>query len=118
MIEKMESRVLLSATFPSLVGSYTGTYSYTSGDSGTITLSVYNQVHGTFLGISTQSNGINAVVIGHVTPKGVVHFAVKPNAFREHGRGAGTFAAGVFNATEVIKGPGIKAAGTFTLTKN
>jgi hypothetical protein len=53
-----------------------------------------------------------------VNPKGVVHFNVKPNAFRQNGHGVGTYAEGTFNATEVIKGPGIKAAGTITLTKN
>ena len=118
MIEKLEKRALLSATFPSLMGSYSGTYSYSSGDTGTINLSVYSQVRGVFLGISTQSNGINAVIRGRVTPTGVVHFNVKPNAFRQHGHGVGTFADGTFNATEVIKGPGIKAAGMITLTKN
>src|SRR5690242_13585478 len=80
MIEKLEKRALLSATFPSLMGSYSGTYSYSSGDTGTINLSVYSQVRGVFLGISTQSNGINAVIRGRVTPTGVVHFNVKPNA--------------------------------------
>ena len=118
MIETLENRALLSATFPSMVGSYSGTYSYTSGDTGTINLSVYSQSKGVFFGISTQSNGINAVIRGRVNPKGVVHFNIKPNAFRQNGHGVGTFAGGTFSATEVIKGPGIKAVGTITLTKN
>jgi len=118
MIEKLENRALLSATFPSLLGSYSGTYSYGSGDNGTITLSVYAQVHGLFFGITTQSDGMNSVVRGRITPSGAVKFNVKPNILGRHGHGAGTFADGTFNASEVIKGRGVNLSGTITLTKN
>jgi hypothetical protein len=118
MIEKLENRALLSATFPSLLGSYSGTYSYTSGDNGTITLSVYAQVHGLFFGITTQSDGMNSVIRGKIKPNGAVKFNVKPNILGRHGHGAGTFANGTFNATEVIKGRGVNQSGAIALTKN
>jgi hypothetical protein len=119
MIERLESRALLSAApFPSLVGSYAGTFQLTSGDSGTITFSVYNQVNGRFLGITTQSSGVNAVIKGTVTRTGVVHLTAKPNAFRQHGRGSGTFADGTFNLTEVIQGPGFKTKVTIVASKS
>ena len=117
MIETLENRALLSATFPSLLGSYSGTYSYGS-DSGTITFSVYAQVHGLFFGITTQSDGMNSVIRGRINPNGAVKFNVKPNIFGRHGHGAGTFASDTFDASEVIKGRGVNLSGTIALTKN
>ena len=118
MIEKLENRALLSATFPSLVGSYSGTYSDAAGGSGTITLSVYAQMKGTFFAIAAQSDGMNAVIRGRVTPGGVLKFNVKPNALGRHGKGSGTFANGTFNASEVIKGPGGAVTETLSVTKH
>ena len=46
------------------VGSYSGTYAYSSGDTGTVSLNVYGQARGLFLAIATQSNGLTAVVRG------------------------------------------------------
>ncbi len=118
MIEKLETRALLSATFPSLVGSYSGTFADASGGSGTVTLSVYAQVKGMFFAIVAQSDGMNAVINGRVSAGAVLKFNVKPNVLGRHGKGSGTFSNGTFNATEVIKGRGGTLTETLSVTKH
>ena len=114
-VETLEPRQLFAATFPDVLGEYSGLITFSGGATDSETLTILTQKKAAFTGTAFLGSGVSAKVHGTVTKTGVVHATLTANKFSSKVIGAvsGDSLAGAFTT----KQGKVKSTGVISLTK-
>ena len=115
MIESLESRQLLSATFPSAVGNFVGTVVY-SGGTATLDLDVITQKGGSLRGVGAISvTSTSGRISGSINKASVVHLSGQGNGIS--GTFVGTLEGDTLTGTLKFHRGKTKLTANVTLTR-
>jgi hypothetical protein len=117
LIESLETRQLFAATFPNMVGTFSGLVTFSNGATDSEILTVLKQKNGSFSGEVFQGSGVTSKTSGSVNKRGVIHTTTHGINVKFSSKFTGIISGDTISGSFVTKQGKLTLPGVVSLTR-
>jgi hypothetical protein len=118
LIESLESRQLLSATLPNILGQFSGLITYSGGTTDSEVVGILVQKKASFTGGAFLGSGVSAKLKGTINNKGVVHATLTGSNTKFSSKIIGQLTGDTLDGTFITKQGKVKTTGVISVTRS
>ena len=116
-VEQLEGRQLFAATFPNMLGTFSGVVTFSTGATDSETLTILAQKNGSFSGEVFQGSGVTSKTSGTVNKKGVIHTTTHGINVKFSSKFIGAIFGDTISGSFLTKQGKLKLPGVVSLTR-
>jgi hypothetical protein len=117
-VESLEPRQLFAATFPNMLGQFSGLVTFSTGTTDSEILTVLSQKNGSFSGEVFQGSGATSKTSGSVNKRGIIHTTTHGINVKFSSKFIGAIFGDTISGSFVTKQGKLKLTGVVSLTRS